>query len=108
MSSTLQDAEWNNTTVLTGDVVDAVSKLKDAMTGDIVVPASIRLVRTLIEHDLVDELRLTILPATPRVGERQFGETSDKKPMRLLDTQTLDGGIAHLTYQSLSGKALRR
>ena len=67
--------------------------------GDIVVPGSFQLVHTLIEHDLVDELRLKIFPVVLGAGERLFGQTSDKKPMRLLDTQTLEDGIAFLTYQ---------
>jgi riboflavin biosynthesis pyrimidine reductase len=71
--------------------------------GDIVIAGSFQLVRTLIEHDLVDELRLKIFPVALGAGERLFGQTSDKKPMRLLDTQTLEGGIAYLTYQSVRG-----
>ena len=79
--------------------MNQVSTLKQQIDGDIVVPASFQLVRTLMEHDLVDELRLKIFPVVLGAGERLFGETSDKKPMRLLDTQTLEGGIAYLTYQ---------
>ena len=99
VSSTLEDPAWNNSTVLKGDVVNAASELKQQLNGDIVVYASFQLVRTLIEHDLVDELQLMIYPVVLGAGERLFGETSDKKPMRLLDTQTLEGGIAYLTYQ---------
>jgi len=101
VSSTLQDPRWTNVTVLKGNVVDEVTRLKQELDGDIVVYASYQLGRTLIEHDLVDELRLKIFPVALGVGERLFGETSDKKPMRLLDTQTLEGGIAYLTYQSV-------
>ena len=67
--------------------------------GDIVVPGSFQLLRTLIEHDLVDELRLKIFPVVLGAGELLFGETSDKKRMRLVDTQTVDGDVAFLTYE---------
>jgi dihydrofolate reductase len=99
VSSTLEHPDWNNSTVLKGDVVNEVPKLKQEIDGDIVVPGSFQLLRTLIEHDLVDELRLKIFPVVLGAGERLFGETSDKKPMRLVETQTLDDGIAYLTYQ---------
>ena len=99
VSSTLQDPIWNNTTVLKGNVVNEVSKLKQQLAGDIVVPASFQLVRTLIEHVLADELRLMVYPVVLGAGERLFGETSDKKPMRLLDTQIVGAGLAYLTYQ---------
>ena len=99
VSSTLEGPKWNNSTVIKGDVVNEVSKLKHELNGNIVVPGSFQLVRTLIEHDLADELRLMIYPVVLGAGERLFGETSDKKPMRLLDTQILEGGIAYLTYE---------
>jgi dihydrofolate reductase len=89
VSSTLQDPAWNNTTVLKGNVVNEVSKLKQQLAGDIVVPASFQLVRTLIEHDLADELRLMIYPVVLGAGERLFGETSDNKPLRLISTRTV-------------------
>ena len=98
VSSTLDDPDWNNSTVLTGDVVNQVAKLKQEMTG-IVVPGSFQLVCTLIEHDLVDEPRLKIFPVVLGAGERLFGETSDKKPMRLVTSQTIDDGVAYLTYE---------
>src|ERR671924_1725685 len=79
VSSTLKDSDWNNSTVLKGDVVDEVSKLKQELGGEVVVVASFQLVRTLMEHDLVDELRLKIYPVVLGAGERLFGETSDKK-----------------------------
>jgi dihydrofolate reductase len=101
VSSTLRDPDWNNSTVLTGDPSDEVSKLKQELDGEIVVPASFQLLRTLIEHDLVDELRLKVFPVVLGDGERLFGETSDKKPLRLVDTQTVAAGIAYLTYQSV-------
>ena len=99
VSSTLEHPAWNNSTVLKGDVPKEVSKLKQELNGEIVVPASFQLVRTLMEHDLVDELRLKIFPVVLGGGERLFGETSDKKPMRLAGTETIGGGVAYLTYQ---------
>jgi dihydrofolate reductase len=99
VSSTLQDPIWNNTTVLKGDVVKKISKLKQQLAGDIVVPASFQLVRTLIEHDLADELRLMIYPVVLGAGERLFGDTSDKKPLRLISTRTVGNDLAYLTHQ---------
>jgi dihydrofolate reductase len=99
VSSSLQDPKWNNATVLKGDVVEDVSKLKQELDGEIVVYASRQLVSTLIERDLVDELRLVVFPVVLGAGERLFGETSDKKPMRLVDTKTLGEGLAFLTYE---------
>jgi dihydrofolate reductase len=99
VSSTLQDPIWNNTTVLKGNVVKKVSKLKQQLAGDIVVPASFQLVRTLIEHDLADELRLMIYPVVLGAGERLFGDTSDKKPLRLISTRTVGDDLAYLTHQ---------
>jgi dihydrofolate reductase len=102
VSSTLEDPEWNNSTVLEGDVVDEVSRLKRQLEGDIVVHGSARLARALIEHDLVDELRLMVYPVVLGAGERLFGETIDKKPMRLVDTRTVGDGVAILTYEPVS------
>jgi len=99
VSSTLEDPEWNNTTVLNGDVVTEVAKLKQELDGEIVIPASYRLGRTLIEHDLVDELRLVVFPVVLGAGERFFGEISNKKPMRLVDAKTIGDGLAFLTYE---------
>src|SRR5436190_23592141 len=99
VSSTLEHPAWNNSTVLKGDVLDEVSKLKHELDGEIVVPASFQLVRTLMEHDLVDELRLKVFPVVLGAGERLFGDTTDKKPMRLVDTQTVERDVAFLTYQ---------
>jgi dihydrofolate reductase len=99
VSSTLEDPKWTNSTVLKGDVVGEVSKLKQEIDGEIVVYASRPLVRTLMEHDLVDELRLMVFPVVLGAGERLFGETSDKKSMRLLDTRTVGDGLAHLSYE---------
>jgi dihydrofolate reductase len=98
LSSTLEDPDWNNSTVLKGNAVNEVSKLKQELAGDIVVVASFQLVHTLLEHDLVDELRLKVYPVVLGAGRRLFGETSDKKPMRLVDSTTIDGDIAYLIY----------
>jgi dihydrofolate reductase len=103
VSSTLEDPEWNNSTVLKGDVVTEVSKLKQRVDGEIIVPASYQLGRTLIEHGLVDELRLVVFPVMLGAGERLFGETSDIKPMRLLDARTIGDGLAFLTYEIVRG-----
>jgi dihydrofolate reductase len=99
VSSTLEHPDWNNSTVLKGDVVTEVSKLKQQLDGEIVVPASYQLGRTLMEHDLVDELRLVVFPVVLGTGEHLFGETSDKKPMRLVRAQTIGDGLVFLTYE---------
>jgi dihydrofolate reductase len=99
VSSTLEDPAWHNSTVLKGDPVNEVAKLKQEIDGEILVPGSVQLLRTLIEHDLVDELRLKIFPVVLGAGERIFGETSDTKPMRLVDTRTLGDDIAFVTYE---------
>jgi dihydrofolate reductase len=99
VSSTLEDPEWSNTTVLNGDVLTEVSRLKQELEGEINVPASIQLARTLIEHDLIDELRLKIFPVVLGAGERLFGETSAKKPMSLVGTMTVGDGIVSHTYR---------
>jgi dihydrofolate reductase len=98
VSSTLEDPDWNNSTVLKGDAANEVSRLKRELDGDIVVVASFQLVRTMMKHDLIDELRLKIYPVVLGAGERLFGETSDKKHMRLVDTKTIDGDVASLIY----------
>jgi dihydrofolate reductase len=102
VSSTLEDPVWSNSTVLNGDVLAEVSRLKEERSGEVVVLGSPQLARTLIEHDLVDELRLMIYPVVLGAGARLFGETSDRKPMRLLDTRTVGDGIAILTYEPVT------
>ena len=101
VSSTLSEeaATWGPSTLLPGEVVNEVSKLKQELHGEIQVPASFQLTRTLVEHDLVDELRLKIFPVVLGAGERLFGETSDKKSLRLLHTQTLGDGLAYVSYE---------
>jgi dihydrofolate reductase len=99
VSSTLENPEWNNTTVLKGDPVEEVSKLRQRPGGDIVVHGSAQLVQTLLEHDLVDELRLMIFPVVLGTGKRLFGETSDKKRLRLTDSKTVGDGITTCIYE---------
>ena len=99
VSSTLEDPEWNNSTVLGGGVADGVSKLRQELAGEVVVPGSIQLVRALMAHDLVDELRLMVYPVVLGAGERLFGKTSDKKPMRRVDTRTVGDDLAYLVYE---------
>jgi len=99
VSSTLEEPEWNNSTVLKGDVAEEVAKLRREQDGDIVVHGSPRLVQTLLENDLVDELRLMVFPVVLGSGKRLFGDTSDKKPLRLVDSRTVGDGVAILTYE---------
>jgi len=100
VSSSLKDPDWNNSTVLAGDVIQEVSKLKEELDGEIVVAGSIRLARTLMENDLVDELRLMIYPVVLGAGERLFSETTDQRPVRLVETRTVDD-LAYLTYKAI-------
>ena len=99
VSSTLEEPRWTNSTVLKGDVVKEVSKLRQELAGDIVVAGSIQLAHTLIEHNLADELRLMIFPVVLGAGERLFGETKDRKPLRLVHAQTVGHNLALLTYE---------
>jgi dihydrofolate reductase len=99
VSSTLQAPAWNNTTVLKGDAVSEASKLKQQVTGDIIVAGSFQLLHPLLDHDLVDELRLMIYPVVLGIGKRLFGETTEKKPMRLVGTKTVASDLVLLTYE---------
>ncbi|HKH04303.1 MAG TPA: dihydrofolate reductase family protein [Acidimicrobiales bacterium] len=99
VSSTLTDPDWDNTRVLAGDVITEVSKLKQELNGDIVVPASYQLGRTLLRHDLIDELRLVVFPVVLGAGERLFDQTTARIPLRLVDTRTIGHGVVLLTYQ---------
>ena len=99
VSSTLGQPSWSNSTVLKGQMDYEVSQLAASLDGDLVVAGSFQLVRALLEHDLVDELRLMVFPVVLGTGGRMFGQASGKKPLRLVDVQTIDGGIACLTYQ---------
>jgi dihydrofolate reductase len=100
VSSTLEAPAWNNTTVLKGDVIGEVSKLKQEINGEILVAASFQLWHTLMQHDLVDELRLMIYPVVLGAGERLFGETCDKKPMRLVSARPVDD-LTLLIYETI-------
>jgi dihydrofolate reductase len=100
VSSSLENpTEWANSSVLNGDVIEQVTKLKQSVDGDILVYGSGPLVQTLMEHDLVDELRLMTHPFVLGTGERLFRETSNQKPMRLVDVLTIGDSLALLTYQ---------
>jgi dihydrofolate reductase len=99
VSATSHTPVWTNVTVLTGNVVDEVTKLKQQVDGDIAVYASYELGRTLIEHALVDELRLIIFPVVVGAGKRLFGETSGAKPFRLTGSRTIGSGLAFLAYE---------
>ena len=100
VSSTLVGADWNNSTVIKGDALTEVSKLKHERNGRIVVLASFQLVRLLMDHDLVDELWLKIFPVVLGAGERLFGATGDMRPMRLVDCQVVDASISSVTYEA--------
>jgi dihydrofolate reductase len=99
VSSTLSEPEWSNSTVIDGDLGQAVSALRDEHDGDIVVHGSAQLVQALLERDLVDELRLMVFPVVLGSGKRLFGETSDKKPLRLADSRTVGDGVEIMVFQ---------
>jgi dihydrofolate reductase len=99
VSSTLQDPEWTNATVLKGNVVDEVTRLKQELDGDIVVYASYQLGRTLMQNDLVDELRLFVFPVVLGAGERLFGETTDGKGMHLVDARQVGESLVYVSYR---------
>jgi dihydrofolate reductase len=101
VSATVEQPRWSNATVVKGDVVDEVSRLKRELDGEILVYASHQLVRALLGHDLVDELRLVVFPVVLGAGQRLFGETTDKRPLRLVDATTLGEGLAFLTYETV-------
>jgi dihydrofolate reductase len=108
VSSTLQKPDWNNSTVLDGDVAEEVAKLKQQQDGDIVVHGSAQLVQALIEHDLVDELRLMVFPVVLGSGKRLFGDTSDKKRLRLTDSKMVGDGVSILVYEPVREAAETR
>jgi dihydrofolate reductase len=99
VSSTLDHPDWNNSTVVDGDLLDEVARLKAELEGAIVIPASVRIVRALVEHDLVDAMWLKVFPVVLGAGERLFGEATGTKPMRLVETRTIDGTATYLGYE---------
>ena len=101
VSSTIEEPHWSNATVVRGDVLEEVSRLRQELDGDILVYASYQLGHMLIENDLVDELRLFVFPVVVGAGERLFGETTDRKPLRLVDARTVGDGLVLLTYRPL-------
>ena len=105
VSSTLREPEWNNTTVLGDDLEEEVTRLKGEQDGDIVVHGSAQLVQTLVEKDLVDELRLMVFPVVLGTGKRLFGETSDKKRLRLANSKTVGDGVTILVYEPAGAEA---
>jgi dihydrofolate reductase len=105
VSSTLTDPEWTNSTVLSGDVVESVAKLRDELDGEIVVHGSAQLAQTLLENDLVDEVRLMVYPVVLGTGKRFFGETSDKKRLKLSDSKVVGDGVAILVYERAGEEA---
>jgi dihydrofolate reductase len=98
-SSTLERAEWTNSTILAGDLATEIGKLKQQVDGTILVAGSAQLVQGLVAHDLIDELRLMVFPVLLGSGKRLFGEHADKKPLRLADSKTVGAGVAVLTYE---------
>jgi dihydrofolate reductase len=102
VSATLEQPNWNNSTAVRGDLLEEVATLRHEIAGDIVVSASFRIVRTLMEHDLVDELRLKVFPVVLGAGERLFGDTSGRRAMRLVEARTLDGDTAYLIYDRIA------
>ena len=99
VSETLSKPDWSNTTVLSGDVVENVTDLKKQYAGDIVVHGSPRLAQTLIEHDLVDELRLMVYPVIVGAGKRLFADTSTSKKLQLAKAKTVNDGVHILVYR---------
>jgi dihydrofolate reductase len=98
-SNTLEQADWNNSTILSGDFATEIAKLKQQVSGVILVAGSAQLVQGLVEHDLLDELRLMVFPVLLGSGKRVFGDHAEKKPLRLIDSKTVGDGIALLTYE---------
>jgi dihydrofolate reductase len=99
VSSTLEEPDWTNSTVLDGDLAEAVAEVGEKHDGDIVVHGSAQLVQALLEQGLVDELRLMVYPVVLGSGKRLFGETSDKTRLRLVDSKTVGDGVAIMVYQ---------
>lgn len=103
VSSALEDPQWSNAAVLSGDAVKEISELKQKADGEILVYGSYQLVRLLIEQNLADELRLVVFPVVLGTGLRIFGETSDKKPLHLVSTRKIGDGLVFCTYEFVQG-----
>jgi len=104
VSSTLRELTWNNSTLIEGDVAAEVAKLKKQVPGDILVAGSATLVRALVDHDLVDELRLMVFPIVLGSGKRLFGDSASTKAFRLLESQPVgDDGVVILRYEPVRG-----
>ena len=103
VSSTLEDPQWSNATVLSSDAVKEISELKRQVDGEILVYGSYRLVRILIEQNLADELRLVVFPVVLGTGLRIFDEISDKKPLHLVSTRKIGDGLVFCTYEFVQG-----
>ena len=103
VSTTLEQAEWNNSTIIKENVSEEISRLKQQSGKDILVFGSGDLLNTLLEHDLVDEYRLMIFPVVVGSGKRLFGEGVDTTALKLLDTRTFGSGVVLLTYQPAPG-----
>jgi dihydrofolate reductase len=110
VSSTLEDADWENSTVLRGELTAEVRRLKREIDGEILVYGSTQLVQALIENGLVDRLQLLVHPVVVGAGRRLFGETSDKQPLQLVDTRTVGNGVVIHTYEAVrnSGRGERQ
>ena len=103
VSTTLDKPEWNNSTVISGDVAAQVGKLKKQFDNDVVVHGSAQLAQALLEEGLVDELRLMVFPVVLGAGKRLFGETSDKKPLELAESKTVGDGVSVQVYRRADG-----
>ena len=97
VSTTLEQADWNNSTILRS--LDEVAQKREELDGVMLVAGSAQLVQGLLEHDLVDELRLMVFPVVLGTGKRLWAETSDKKTFTLADTKTVGEGVAILTFR---------
>jgi len=99
VSSTLKTADWNNSTILSGDAIEEVRAVKTKLHGNIVVHGSARLAQALIANDLVDELRLMVFPVVLGSGKKLFGESDQKKPMKLVSSRTVGAGVSIMIYE---------
>src|SRR5881396_762041 len=99
ISSTLKKADWNNSTILSGDVIEEITKVKKKLKGNIVVHGSAQLVHALVANDLIDELRLMVFPVILGSGKKLFDGMDEKKSMKLISSQTVGDGVGILIYE---------